>query len=115
MSGAEILENLHELGVSVMVIGPDRLRLEPASKIPPELVSNIRKSKAEILAVLGRTKEASMPDAPCRACGSRLFWRSTHGVIVCWRCHPGSEAVVRDILWLERRHAGWTAEVTWTQ
>lgn len=48
----QILETLRTLGVTVEVIGPDRLRLEPASKIPPELVSLIRQAKPQILEAL---------------------------------------------------------------
>lgn len=51
-SGAEILEILHGLGVTVTVTGPDRLRLEPASRIPTEMVPRIRQAKPAILAAL---------------------------------------------------------------
>jgi len=51
---AEILETLESLGVAVQVIGPDRLRLQPASKIPQDLVPRIREAKPEILEALRR-------------------------------------------------------------
>jgi len=49
VSVLEILESLRGLGISVQVVGPDRLRLQPASRIPAELVSRIREAKPEIL------------------------------------------------------------------
>src|SRR5438094_10279943 len=52
MSGAEILATLTELGVTVKVIGPDRLRLEPADRIPDELKPRIIESKPAILDTL---------------------------------------------------------------
>lgn len=52
VAGSEILESLRDLGVTVEIVGPDRIRLRPASKIPVELVSRIRESKAAILEVL---------------------------------------------------------------
>ena len=36
--GVEILETLRTLRIAVTVIPPDRLLLDPASKIPPELL-----------------------------------------------------------------------------
>jgi hypothetical protein len=45
---------------------------------------------------------------PCRACGSRLFWRSLYGVAICWRCHPpANDELVTDILY--------DGEVKWKQ
>jgi hypothetical protein len=55
---AEILETLESLGVAILVIGPDRLRLQPASKIPPELLPRIREAKPEILEAL-RSRHAT--------------------------------------------------------
>lgn len=51
-TGVQILESLRGLGVTVVAIGPDRLRLEPASKIPAEMVPRIREAKPAILEVL---------------------------------------------------------------
>jgi hypothetical protein len=48
-TGAQILESLQSLGVTVTAVGPDRLRLEPASKIPAEMVSCVREAKPAIL------------------------------------------------------------------
>jgi hypothetical protein len=49
---AQILETLKSLGVAVQIIGPDRLRLQPASRIPSALVPRIRAAKPEILEAL---------------------------------------------------------------
>jgi hypothetical protein len=51
-AAVRILETLRTLGVTVTVIGPDRLRLEPASLIPQDLVSRIREEKPAILEAL---------------------------------------------------------------
>lgn len=59
MAAIEILETLQRLGISVEAIGPDRLRFQPASRIPTDLIPRIRESKAEILKVL------SMRPATC--------------------------------------------------
>jgi hypothetical protein len=50
--GLEILESLRTLGVTVRLVEPDKLRLEPASKIPEEMLPRIREEKSAILEVL---------------------------------------------------------------
>ena len=64
--GIQILESLRGLGVTVAAVGADRLRLEPASKIPPEMVPRIREAKPAILEAL-RSWQAG---AHVAACGS---------------------------------------------
>jgi hypothetical protein len=57
-----------------------------------------------------QTVQNVSPNVPteCPACRGRLFWRSIHGVVICWRCHPpGSEKLLADILW--------DGEVKWHQ
>lgn len=49
---AEILETLNQLGVTVTVLDDDRIRIEPASRIPAGLIPLIRKAKPEIIAAL---------------------------------------------------------------
>ena len=49
--GLEILQILQTLGVKVEVIG-DRLRFQPASRIPSDLVCRIREEKPAILQAL---------------------------------------------------------------
>jgi hypothetical protein len=51
-TGLQILESLRSLGVTVAAVGPDRLRFEPASKIPSEMLPRIREAKPAILEVL---------------------------------------------------------------
>jgi len=51
MNALEILERLHTLGVRVTLTG-DKLRLEPASVIPPAVVVSIRQHKPEIIVAL---------------------------------------------------------------
>ena len=51
MGAAEVIEALQELGVSVKARG-DKLLLEPGSKVPPELVRDIRRHKQQILQLL---------------------------------------------------------------
>jgi len=50
-AAVRIMETLAQLGVTLRAKG-DRLRLEPASKIPADMLPRIRKAKPEILAVL---------------------------------------------------------------
>jgi hypothetical protein len=63
MDGLEILESLRTLGVTVTAVEPDRLRLEPASKIPAEMVARIREAKPGILEAL-RNRPASCEELP---------------------------------------------------
>lgn len=92
MTVAEILEKLEVLGVSVTPIPPDRLRLEPASKVPPELVSHIVQSKPEILAALARPTVDPQP-AECQHCGGlgvcdcpACTLRRTESAVPCSMC-----------------------------
>ena len=51
MAPNEILEALHGAGASAWVDG-DKLMVEPRSKVPPELVPEIRRCKSAIMALL---------------------------------------------------------------
>ncbi len=51
MHASSILERLSTLGVKVQVAG-DRLRLEPASRVPPDVLDAVREHKGELLAFL---------------------------------------------------------------
>ena len=63
MTPQAILKRLGELGISARASG-DKLRVEPGSKVPPELVPEIRRYKQEILGLLA---SASVDDgAPNR-------------------------------------------------
>ena len=48
MDAIEVLDRLHDLGVTVQVNGP-KVRLEPASKVPADLLNEVRAHKAEII------------------------------------------------------------------
>lgn len=54
MTPEAILKRLDELGISARASG-DKLRVEPGSRVPPELVPEIRQHKQGILELLGVT------------------------------------------------------------
>jgi hypothetical protein len=59
-TAVELLEKVKALGVTLTPSG-DKLLLEPGSKVPPDLVRQIREHKTEILAHLSKPK---LVDAP---------------------------------------------------
>lgn len=52
MDTIAIIEKLKDLGVRVSAAG-ERLRLEPGSRVPPELVEEVKAHKRELMAWLG--------------------------------------------------------------
>ena len=97
--GAEILETLRTLGITVTIIPPDRLRLEPASRIPPELLSRVRKEKPVILAALAPLTVA-VQRAECRHCDGKgecdcpaCNLRRVSGPVPCSMCRWGDHQV----------------------
>ena len=46
---AQILQRLENLGVTITVIEGDRLRFEPADRIPAELIPSLRQAKPALL------------------------------------------------------------------
>ncbi len=54
---SELLKTLGEQGVTVTANG-DKVRVEPASKLPADLIPRIRESKPEILAALRKRPPA---------------------------------------------------------
>ena len=58
-TGTRILGMLARLGVTVELIGVDRIRLAPASRIPENLIPIIRNEKPEILEAL-RNRECGL-------------------------------------------------------
>ena len=92
MNGAaQIIEKLHALGVKVTAIPPDRLRLEPASKVPPDLLPRIRESKPAILAALALPP---VQPAECEHCDGKgecscpaCTLRRTEKAVPCCMCH----------------------------
>jgi hypothetical protein len=64
----EVLETLSALGVTVRVIPPNTLRLEPASKVPADLLPRIRESKPAILKVLHSSPAIALKPAKPGQC-----------------------------------------------
>jgi hypothetical protein len=94
-----ILDELKALGVEVFPQG-ENLVIRPASKVPPEMKDRLRAHKVEVLAALSTPRRNPPPGKPCHACGSRTFWRSVYGVVICYRCHPpANDKLIIDIFW----------------
>jgi hypothetical protein len=55
VNSLEILESLRSLGVTVRLVEPDKLRLEPASRIPAEMLPRLREAKPALLEALRST------------------------------------------------------------
>jgi len=82
MQASEILEYCQDNGVQLWVNG-DTLQYKPASKLPPELLPEIRKHKSEIIHLISTPPEvcrcqppmpiADIDSKPCSDCG-----------IACW-------------------------------
>jgi hypothetical protein len=66
-TGFQILESLRSLGVKVRIARLGRLSLEPASKIPAEMVPRIREAKPAILEAL-RTCLVACGSSHCAGC-----------------------------------------------
>lgn len=60
MTSTEVLDRLHELGVRVDLNGTN-VRMNPASKIPPDLLDEVRQHKAEIIQELRLTYGDGQP------------------------------------------------------
>ena len=56
MKATDVLDRLTELGVMAYATG-EKLLLEPGSKVPPDLLVEVRQNKAEIVARLRRRIE----------------------------------------------------------
>ena len=56
MKATDVLDRLTELGVMAYATG-EKLLLEPGSKVPPDLLVEVRQNKAEIVARLRRRTE----------------------------------------------------------
>ena len=76
-TGVQILQSLRSLGVTVAAVGLDRLRLEPASKIPAEMIPRIREAKPAILEAL-RTGLAACGSPHCAGCYDAGDGRKIH-------------------------------------
>ena len=54
MIASAIIEQLHDLGVSVRLNG-SKVRMEPGSKVPPGLLAEVRQHKTEIVQELNQS------------------------------------------------------------
>ena len=66
MTSTEILGRLHDLGITVQANGP-KVRLEPASKVPADLLDEVRAHKAEIIQELRQPYGDGQPAPQDRA------------------------------------------------
>lgn len=109
---AELLAVLRAQGFTLAAVG-DRIRVAPASCLTAELRQTIHGHRAELLAILAASADATAALAaatpllsdewPCYYWPThRRRWRSIHGVVLCGTCvppaHPG---VVAE--WLDSR------------
>ena len=89
MDATAILERLNSLGVRVIVSG-ERLQIEPGSKVPSDLVNEIRRHKSEIINVLSKPKlvdglpawHAETIAEAVRREGVCLFWSDLFGEVI---------------------------------
>ncbi len=45
---------------------------------------------------------AEPPAKRCRTCNGYVFWRSTHGAVICVVCHPpATRELVKEWVWVE--------------
>jgi hypothetical protein len=110
MDGLQILNALRVAGVTVRLVEPDKLRLEPASKIPAGIIPRIRTEKPAILEALRNRPQPDPYQAAVKAALDRmleyrfpkdaLLWASV------WR--PKDYDDVKGNL-LGRIHEMWTA------
>ncbi|MBI4464508.1 MAG: hypothetical protein HY647_07365 [Acidobacteria bacterium] len=101
----ELLEKLVGMGAVLEPRG-DRLairfpeaRRAEVEKLRPEVAAQ----KPDLLALLsGRKPEpAAWPTRRCYRCNGFLFWRSSHGAVLCALCHPpAARDLVREWWWL---------------
>ena len=75
MAAQEVLRQLHSLGVSVRADG-NNIIVNPASRVPPELKTEIREYKGAILALL------DLPAPGCDAAAAALLAWAAHAAEV---------------------------------
>jgi len=105
------IDRLRELGGELFLSG-DKIRFHVPADSPEarEVLAQIRKNRDEVIRILRGRQARSEPAETalsarfntdqCCACKSRLFWRSIHGPIACFRCHPpANERIVASLLY----------------
>ena len=60
MNASAIIEELHELGVSVQLNG-QKVQMKPGSLVPPDLLAQGRRNKSEIIKELRRYGDGRLP------------------------------------------------------
>ena len=56
MDAIAIIEQLHDLGITIESNGP-KIRLEPGSKVPAVLLDEVRRNKASLMTLLSRSAD----------------------------------------------------------
>ncbi len=90
MTAHELLADLRKQGFQLTPLPGDRLEVRPFSKLPEELREQLRRCKAEVLALLNRRQEPS--PWPCEHCGNpaeiEAVGPSLDGqrMLMFWRC-----------------------------
>lgn len=74
MTAAALLARARSLGIDVVALGPNGLRVlcEPA-RLPDDLRAELVQHKSEVLAALAAEREARVHREPCSDCG-RTDW-----------------------------------------
>jgi hypothetical protein len=60
-TAVEILRTLQNLGVTVSVVSGERLRFEPADRIPADLIPTLREAKPDLLLALRKRQATCAP------------------------------------------------------
>lgn len=103
------VDRIRELGGELFLDG-DKIRYRIPNDSPEvrELLESLRRDRDEVIRVLRERQTGITANMvgqgacvePCCACGSRLFWHSIYGAVVCWTCHPpANEALVKSLLY----------------
>ena len=71
MNASSVLSQLHYMGVAVTV-ATDKVRLQPGSRVPPEILEFIREHKADVITMLSSQPPIEISAEPCLVCRSRL-------------------------------------------
>ena len=74
MNAVELIHELEARGARLETPGPGRLRLIPSERVPPEIISELRARKAELLSLLAELG------------GEPPTWRKAKGPEPCARC-----------------------------
>ena len=81
MNASAVVSQLHDMGVAVTV-PTDKVRLQPGSRVPPEILEFLREHKADVITLLSSQPSIEISAEPCSVCRSRL----TRGGVCAGRC-----------------------------